>query len=76
MKKRWRGATSLWKMSATMVAWLRKITTWNCLQWLEILLIFVGIGDVSFHYKSGFLKELFKANFSFQMFNLTEGFGV
>ena len=63
-------------MSATMVAWLRKIISWNRLQWLKILLTFEGIGDVSFHYKPGFFKELLKANLSFQMFQLTEGFGV
>ena len=40
------------KMSTTMVAWLRKIVNWNRLQWLEILLTFVGLADVSFHYNS------------------------
>ena len=40
------------KMSTTMVAWLRKIVDWNRLQWLEILLTFVGLADVSFHYNS------------------------
>ena len=40
------------KMSTTMVAWLRKIVNWNRLQWLEILLTFVGLADVSLHYDS------------------------
>ena len=39
-------------MSASMVVWLRNIVSWNSLQWLEILLTFIGAGDLSFHYKS------------------------
>ena len=35
-----------------MIAWRRKIVCWSCLWWLEILLKFVGVGDVSFCYKS------------------------
>ena len=31
----------------------------NC---LEILLTFVGVGDVSFHYKSGFLRNWLRLN--------------
>ena len=54
-KKNYRGgATSLWKMSVTMVAWQRKIVNLNYLKWLEILLTFLGVSDVSFHYKSAF----------------------
>ena len=34
------------------------MVNWNRLQWLEVLLTFVGAGDVNFHYKSGFFKEL------------------
>ena len=37
---------------------------------------FAGVSDARFHYKSGFLKELFKANFSFRIFYLTEEFAV
>ena len=66
------GATSLWIMSVTMVAWLRKIVNWN---YLEIPLTFLGVSDISFHYKSAF-KELFKANLSFRIFQLTERFGI
>ena len=52
------GYTSLWKMSTIMVAWLRKIASWDRLQYLEIRLTFIGEGDISFHYKSGSFKEL------------------
>ena len=52
IKKKIEGATSLQKMSATMVAWLRKIVSWNCLQWLEILLTFEGLANASLHYDS------------------------
>ena len=45
------------KMSTIMIAWLRKIVTWNHLQWLEVLLTFVWVGDLSFHNNSGFLKN-------------------
>ena len=31
---------------------LRKNVSWNRLQWLEILLTFAGLADVSFHYDS------------------------
>ena len=63
-------------MSATMVAWLIKIVSWSRLQCLDILLAFVGVGDVIFHYKSGFFKKLFKAKLSFRIFHLAEGIGV
>ena len=81
IKKNIEGATSLQKISATMVAWLRKIVCWNRLQWLEILLTFGVLADVSLHYDSfslkiGFFKELLKANLSFRIFQLTEEFGV
>ena len=74
---RWGEGTSLWKMSTVMAAWVRKIVSWN-LQWLEVLLTFVGLGDVNFHYKSGFLKNFwpqfsnFKAHWRVQ--SLGEGF--
>ena len=48
--KKYTEVTILQKMSATMVAWLRKIVSWNCLQWLEILSTFVGLANVSLHY--------------------------
>ena len=48
--KKYIEVTSLQKMLATMVAWLRKIVSWNCLQWLEILSTFVGLANVSLHY--------------------------
>ena len=50
-------ATSFWKMLTIMIVWVRKIVNWNRLQWLEVLLTFVGVGDVNFCYKSGFFKE-------------------
>ena len=79
--KKYIEVTSLQKMSATMIAWLRKIVSWNCLQWLEILLTFGGLANVSLHYDSfslqiGFFKQLFKANLSFRIFQLIEGFGI
>ena len=67
-------------MLTTKVVLPRKIVSWNCLQWLEIRLTFVGVGE-SFHYKSFppyivFFRELVVANLSFQIFQLTEGFRV
>ena len=56
--KKIEGVYQLTKLLATMVAWIRKIVNWNCLQWLEIFLTFVGLADVSLHYDSflsGFL---------------------
>ena len=46
------GATSLLKMLAIMIVWRRKNVAWNCWQWLEIPLIFVEVGHVSFYYES------------------------
>ena len=57
-------------------AWLRKIFIWNHLQSLEILLTFLGEGDGSFHYKSGFFKELLKVKVSFRIFQIAEGFAI
>ena len=59
--------------------WLAKK---NCQLMLSTMArTFVGVGDVSFRYKSfplyfGFFKVLFKANLSLQIFQLTERFGV
>ena len=39
-------------MLVTMIVWRRKIVSGSCLRWLEIILTFVGVGDVSSHYKS------------------------
>ena len=55
--------------------WLRKIISCNRLELLEVLLTFIGVGDVSFHYKSEFLKKLFKVKLSFRVFQL-KGFAV
>ena len=38
-------------MSATMIAWLRQLSVRNHLQWLKILLTFVGPADGSFHFE-------------------------
>ena len=38
---------------------LWKIVSWNCLQWLEILFTFIGVGDASFHYKFFPLQIIF-----------------
>ena len=42
--------------------WLIKIISWNRLKSLEILLTFLGVGDVSFHYKLGFSSNCLKLN--------------
>ena len=73
--------TSLQKMSATMVIWLRKIVSWNCLQWLEILLTFeIHLTSwhtlnnltferkfIRFHYKLGFLMNCLKLTSLFEL---------
>ena len=38
----------------------------NCLQWLEILLTFVGIVGVTFHYKLTFLKNCLRLTSIFE----------
>ena len=32
-----------WPTKKNLISWLRKIVSWNCLQWLEILPTFVGL---------------------------------
>ena len=44
-------------MSVTVVAWLKKIVNWNYLKWLKILLTFLEVSDVSFHFQSVFLRD-------------------
>ena len=53
-----REVNSVWNMSTSMVAWLRKIVSQDCLQRLEILVTYVVVDDVSFHHKSDFFKEM------------------
>ena len=65
-KKLWKRTTSLWKMSAAMVAWRRKIVNWNCPQWLEILLTFIEVGHVTFYHK---LKNCLRLTSQFPNFS-------
>ena len=68
--KKYIEVTSLQKMSTTMVAWLRKIVSWNCLQWLVILITFGGLANVyamiRSQYKLGFLSNCLKLTSAFK----------
>ena len=54
IKKNYRGGglPSYEKFLSLKVAWQRKTVSGNCLQWLEVLLTLVEVGDVKFQHKS------------------------